>query len=110
MADWDEPGPGEHLIRLLKAILGLIVVYLLCSCVAWSFRWHEWVAEATGLSRRTAVVLVVLVPGLLVVPLAAAGFVLARSAPSRGLFVAAGLFGVLFPLALLLAAEVFSSW
>jgi hypothetical protein len=109
MADWDEPGPGEHLIRLLKAILGLIAVYLLCPCLGMNLRWDRWVSDLTGLSRRSAILLVV-APGLLAVPLAVAGFVLARSVASRWLFVGMGLLGVLVPLFLLLFAEVFSFW
>ena len=105
MADWDQPEPGEHLIRLLKIILGLIAVYLLCPCLGLSFRLHDSVREFAHLSRKASVALVVLVPGLLVVPLAAAGFALARSVPPRWLFVAAGVLGVLFTLFLLLIGD-----
>jgi hypothetical protein len=107
MADWDEPEPGEHLIRLLKIILGLIVVYLLWPCLGLGFRLHESVQELTHLSRRASVALVVLVPGLLVVPLAAVGVALAQSVASRWLFVAAGVVGVFLTFFLLLFADMF---
>ena len=106
MAHWDEPEPGEHLIRLLKAILGLIAVDLLCPWLGLSFRFHDSVRDLTHLSRRASVTLVVL-PGLLVLPLAAAGFLLARSVPSRWLFVAAGVLAVLFTFFLLLFGDMF---
>jgi hypothetical protein len=102
MAIWDEPEPGEHLIRLLKAILALIAVYLLCPCLGLGFRFHDLLRDFAHLSRRASFALVVVVPALLVVPLAATGFVLARSAPSRLLFVAAGALGVLVAFFLLL--------
>ena len=107
MAHWDEPEPGEHLIRLLKVILGLIAVYLVCPCLGLSFHLHDALSELTHLSRRASVTLVIAVPGLLVLPLAAAGFVLARSVASRGLFIAAGALAALFTFFLLLFGDMF---
>ena len=106
MARWDDPEPGEHLIRLLKVILGLIVAYLLSPCFALGFRLHDAVRDFMHVSRKASVTLVVL-PGLLVLPLAAVGFVLARSVPSRWLFVTAGVLAVLFTFLLLLFGDMF---
>ncbi|HZT81928.1 MAG TPA: hypothetical protein VFA26_17005 [Gemmataceae bacterium] len=108
-----EKDPGEHLVRLLKGLLVLIVAYLLftcCSCCGlgshspWQvldYGWERQFARTTGLGSPVVVQVLLMVPGLLVVPLSVVGAILARSPSSRLLFIGTGALGVLLPLTVL---------
>jgi hypothetical protein len=105
MADWEENEPGEHLVWLLKVLLGVIVLYLFLPCGACGLGLDPaWLARTSGLPVNTSVLLVCVVPGLLAVALSVVGAVLARSTSSRLLFAGLCGLGIAVPLVLLLIA------
>jgi hypothetical protein len=102
MTDTDEPGPSEGAVRLLRCLLAVIVLYLFSPCVSCGLSrvWNS------GGSSGLIVPLLLYVPPMLVVPLSAAGFVLARSPSSRALFLVTGLLGGLVFLAVVMGKDL----
>src|SRR5689334_8098484 len=106
MRDDHEHEPGEHQIKLLQGMLAVTVFYLVLPCLGCGLGLRPAeLAAVTGLPRRTAVLLVFVVPGALAVLLSLIGVVLARSVPSRLLFVGTGVLGILLPFVLGVLAE-----
>jgi hypothetical protein len=90
--------PGEHYIRLVQVILGLVLMNAFFPCVAWPWRLPDEVIRSTGLPGPFVKLLFLIVPGLLVLLASVLGLVLARSVPSRLLFAATALLGIALPL------------
>jgi hypothetical protein len=100
-----EHEPSEHLIRLPQVILALIVINSVFPCVAALFGLPEYLLGITHLPAGLGWGIFFTAPCVLVVAASLLGVVLARSVPSRRLFVATTLFGLALPILLLMLVE-----